>query len=234
MAGKSPIIGPVKRLPSEILATSTVQAKNEFDLEKIIRDCYVANRKYYVGDSQSKYGDTQTRWDVPSRKDGLTTWGRIARFLIEHNINDVHRYVHAQFAASDNPAALYPPFLIGGNALKAYHEYNSTADERLRSSLHAEISRFRTEVVLNSKPDMTTEECWRFVLMNSGNNISPLLRYLCAVDIGAMDLAKFWYDAAMLQVIMDPRGYIRVWDDCFSGRVKALITGAGILIPESK
>jgi len=234
MAGQSHTIGPVKRLPPNVLSESSTTVSNISEIEKTVRECYVENRRYYSGDSESEYGKEETRWDRPSKVDGCNIWRRIAQFLIDHGIDDVHRYVHAQFVYSEKPSELYPTFLLGKKALKNYHDYNSIADDTLKSKLEAEIARFELEVAVNEPYFDSTEQCWRHILTSSSSGLSPLIRYLCAVDTKFYDIASMWRNAAATQAKMDPKGYIRVWGRYFGDIIEKFMVDAGILTPESK
>ena len=183
-----------------------------------LRAAYFRAYRFFNKKPFAKYGAQHIpQWDGGKDRHGRKhrpIWPRIARMLITYDIDDPERFVLAQFDAHVDKR-IYPTMLLTQDAIEIYHKYAETADDILLSELQRENDLFiqLTSACSNDTP----ESRWRAVLSDLSNDISPLLRYVIAVSSNLEDVAAKLRSAAVMQFMLDPCGYLRVW-----GRIKQI------------
>lgn len=166
-----------------------------------VRAAYFRAYNYFNNCGDQTYGSSKIEhWDKSDSNKSI--WNTVARRLKNKNITNVERFVRAQFSCRTNKK-IYPTHLLASSAFENYEEFDQFADRELEFQLRNDISKF--------KEDFKTKKDCKSVLLDLENEISPLFRFIVALSENIPDLSNKFKEAARLQFLLDPIGYLRVW-----------------------
>jgi hypothetical protein len=138
--------------------------------------------------------------------------------------------MHAAFTTSvgaDDTLAhgLFSNALWGKGVLtyiEQYHRYCARADAQLEEAWQADARTFKLALhTLRTRfPERAGYHQWYSVLTNGFYTMSPLFKYCIATAEGIADVRASEHDAAVLQMLGDPAGYLRIWKDRIPETIK--------------
>jgi hypothetical protein len=147
------------------------------------------------------------------------------------NVDDPERFIHAVFkesVAKDYTLA-HGPFSnsLRGEGLpvqlERYSKYCERADIHLEEDWQNCARQFELAVAdLRVRfPNKESKLLWHFALANQRYELSPLFKYCIAASEGIEEIVSATSKDALLQLLGDPQGYIRVWEDRIPEALKA-------------
>jgi len=150
-------------------------------------------------------------------------WYRLARYVICNDVDNIERYVHAQYRhcvvrdIEDQDETLSmaptPGMFDTDKAFGRYEAYDARADKVMASKLESLYIEFECCVgeAATTFTYYTDEQLWNYVLMNKMLDLPPLFRYCVAVSGGLQEPTAAYRSSAIEQYLTDPIGYSRVW-----------------------
>lgn len=202
-------------------------------LIEMVREAYEAELRLWI----ARKGLKQYRY----KADNWTqAWRKMASFYAKHEIVNCQAYVHAQFEAramlSRCPT---PQQCYGPKSLEHWQRSTQGASrliDQIGYSLTFQRRRLRGLTMLAAEAAAFQEEPWtdlqvqRHVLLDSGNDLSPLFRY-CVSDAAKLpDVMSVCHDAALLQYLLAKDAYDQVWAEGIPQALRAEAAAARALI----
>jgi len=147
-------------------------------------------------------------------------WHALARHLDVRRVNNLERFVHAQYRYSvprGNTLSTPPNItsFMSEQSYDRYADYHKMANKYMAQKLESAHLEFECLVgdAAISFPDYSDRELWNFVLMNKMyTELSPLFRYCVAASVQSAAAVQQYRSSALEQYLLDPMGYSQVWD----------------------
>lgn len=144
---------------------------------------------------------------------------RMAEFLIENQIEDYYEFLRYQFDIRGKAAM--PPMpkqCYGPRALANWQAREQNTAKRVEQA-QAKLNFYKTHFrqcfgrLCRAVPDAESqrEQLERSVLLDAGNQLSPLFRYCAAASQRWLDAVAQLHDAALLQYMTDRKIYDQAW-----------------------
>jgi len=206
------------REPNGEGARDTQQAAASDQLAAIARTAYCLAMREHSQDPT--YGNKH----MPQWDGGLTAmgtyrkpvWPAVAQTLLVESA-DPYLYMAAQFTENKATHQIRPNQLSGPQAIARWRDYQANAPERLRQQRVRELASVESHVLPYTQKGLSFERAMALALGNTTTNCAtPLLRHSLADRAGLLDVARFFYDAALLQYLFQQAPYDAAWGDILS------------------
>lgn len=210
-------IDDVPQAPTEPERAAAADVERIDNLAKMVRELFCSMVRDFT--TSSDYGsDKMPNWDGGTDKWGKKhrpVWPRLAKHILKIQASPV-AYLKAQFnfASPGRPPA--PNTLMNDRAVARYNNYISDVNELLTRDLKFDVRSVKTRATLlqhGLKWDFA--RAMRDALQTHESvYASGLTRYCMAMEYEFADLARAFYDEALIQYLFQKQFYDAAWAGC--------------------
>ena len=218
----SPEEAAARAAAADAAAESAEETRHQ--LAVLVRWIYMSLARAYKGDME--YGTKA----IPQWDGGVDQWGRnctrpvwprLARFLLERNVDPV-TYMRAQFTYMDRGRIPAPTAFFSDNAVSKYHCYCTEWPQSLRAEYDAAI--LATQATLAPCVQLSGWDYQRALRYALGNKLavqaSAMFRYCVAENNGLPDLAAVFHDEALGDYVFQKNAYDTAWGNIVPAKLR--------------
>lgn len=188
------------------------------------RDAYIAERTAYEIKKNKKLAKRKPpyvyqpapRYDGGEDENGHhhePVWPKIARFMITHHL-DPYFCIRKRFEIARAGSAPWPNQIAVDAYLDIYtgeKEILTQQDVQVAFDLEKQYCRVALTSTRYNREGVSKDMVWKSLLLDDLLEISPLMRYCLARQLGLTKVAELFVMRAMTQYVIAPKTYDVVW-----------------------
>lgn len=193
-------------------------------MANICREAYITERTTYEIRKDRRLAERRPpyvykpgpRWDGGRNEDGVeyeAIWPKIAAFMIEHELEPIE-CIRKRFALAKGSNPPWPTQIAVVSYLDTYKgltEVLAEEDVQIAFELDKKYCLTAYGSQRYNVGDKTPQTVWTAILLDMSLDVTPLMRYCLAKELGLDKVVKMLEDRALLQYMKSPSTYDKVW-----------------------